>query len=84
MLEDWPEAVETEEEVRAVPPKGLEGDLGELLVDWLQELLYVFETRRLVPLGTISSRWGRGRSGPTSGSASSRRAATARASKSRP
>ena len=50
MLEDWPEAVETEEEVRAVPPKGLEGDLGELLVDWLQELLYVFETRRLVPL----------------------------------
>ena len=50
MLEDWPAAVETEEEVRAVLPKGLEGDLGELLVDWLQELLYAFETRRLVPL----------------------------------
>ncbi len=50
MLEDWPEEVETEEEVRAVPPKGLEGDLGELLVNWLQELLYAFEMRHLVPL----------------------------------
>jgi|WetSurMetagenome_2_1015567.scaffolds.fasta_scaffold04391_3 SHS2 domain-containing protein len=50
MLEDWPKEVETQEEVRAVPPKGLEGDQGELLVDWLQELLFAFETRRLVPL----------------------------------
>ena len=50
MIQDWPEVIQAEEEVRAVPPKGLEGDLGELLVDWLQELLYTFETWRLVPL----------------------------------
>jgi SHS2 domain-containing protein len=50
MLEDWPEEVETEELIESSPPQGMEGDLGELLVDWLQELLYRFETRRLVPL----------------------------------
>jgi SHS2 domain-containing protein len=50
MIEDWPDVIEAEEDVRVVPPKGLEGDLSELLVDWLQELLFTFETRRLVPL----------------------------------
>jgi len=50
MLEDWPDRVDAQEEVRAVPQRGLEGDLGELLVVWLQELLYRFETERLVPL----------------------------------
>jgi SHS2 domain-containing protein len=50
MLEDWPAAVEEREEVRSAPPAGLEGDLGELLVGWLQELLLRFDTRRLVPL----------------------------------
>ena len=50
MLEDWPAAVEAEEEVRAAPGPGLEGDVGELAVVWLQELLFRFETRRLVPL----------------------------------
>jgi SHS2 domain-containing protein len=50
MLEDWPEKVEWQEEVCAKQPLDLEGDLRELLVDWLQELLYAFEKRRLVPL----------------------------------
>jgi SHS2 domain-containing protein len=50
MLEDWPTEAETQERVESSPPPGLEGDLGELLVGWLQELLYRFETRRLVPL----------------------------------
>jgi SHS2 domain-containing protein len=50
MLEDWPAGVEAISEVRAVAMAGLEGDLGELLVVWLQELLYRFETERLVPL----------------------------------
>jgi len=50
MLEDWPAAAEIQEEVLARPAAGPEGDLGELLVVWLQELLYRFETRRLVPL----------------------------------
>jgi len=50
MLEDWPEKAVLTEEVTVLPPPGLEGDLGELLVTWLQELLFRFETRRLVPL----------------------------------
>ena len=50
MLEDWPGAVDAQEEIRAVPQEGLAGDLGELLVVWLQELLYRFDTERLVPL----------------------------------
>jgi len=50
MLEDWPDRVDAQREVRAVPQAGLEGDMGELLVVWLQELLYRFDTERLVPL----------------------------------
>jgi len=50
MLEDFPGDVETLEEVRAAPMEGPEDDPGELLVVWLQELLYRFETERLVPL----------------------------------
>ena len=50
MLEDWPDKVILAEDVSVAPPPGLEGDLGELLVTWLQELLFRFETRRLVPL----------------------------------
>jgi SHS2 domain-containing protein len=50
MLEDWPAAVDCRREVRTRPPAGMEGDRSELLVDWLQELLYLFETDRLVPL----------------------------------
>ena len=50
MLEDWPDRVDAQQEVRAVSQPGLEGDLGELLVVWLQELLYRFDTERLVPL----------------------------------
>ena len=50
VLEDWPAAAEVQEEVLACPAAGPGGDLGELLVVWLQELLFRFETRRLVPL----------------------------------
>jgi SHS2 domain-containing protein len=50
MLEDWPAEVEMMREVRAAPDPGLKGDLGELLVVWLQELLFCFETERRVPL----------------------------------
>jgi SHS2 domain-containing protein len=49
MLEDWPDQVEAIREVRASPMPGLRGDLAELLVVWLQELLYLFETEHLVP-----------------------------------
>ena len=60
-LEDWPAAAEVQEDLRfeisdlfeevlARPAATPAGDLGELLVVWLQELLYRFETRRLVPL----------------------------------
>ena len=50
MLEDWPDRVDAQQEIRAVSQPGLEGDMGELLVVWLQELLYRFDTERLVPL----------------------------------
>jgi len=50
MLEDLPDEVEAIEQVRAVPMEGFEDDAGELLVVWLQELLYRFETGKLVPL----------------------------------
>jgi SHS2 domain-containing protein len=50
VLEDLPPEVETEE-VLAVKVEGeAAGDLGELLVSWLQELLFRFETRRQVPI----------------------------------
>ena len=49
-LEDWPAAVDCRREVCVRPPAGLESDRPELFVDWLQELLYLFETERLVPL----------------------------------
>ena len=47
MLVDRPPRVEEEREVRASAPPG---DREELLVAWLQELLYLFETAHLVPL----------------------------------
>ena len=50
MLEDLPDEVEAIEQVRAVPMEGFEDDAGELLVVWLQELLYRFETGKLAPL----------------------------------
>jgi SHS2 domain-containing protein len=50
MLEDLPGNVETTEEVRAACAEGLEDEAGELVVAWLQELLYLFETAALVPL----------------------------------
>jgi len=50
MLEDWPDKVEVLDEVRAAAMPGLAGDTAELLVVWLQELLYRFETDRLVPM----------------------------------
>ena len=50
MLRDLPADVEVIGEVRAATAGGIEDDPGELLVLWLQELLYRFETERLVPL----------------------------------
>ena len=50
MLVDWPDQVEALQVVEARVAAGLEGDDGERLVTWLQELLYRFETERLVPL----------------------------------
>jgi SHS2 domain-containing protein len=86
VLEDWPEAAEVQEDLRFEISDPLEevharspmatpgGDLGELLVVWLQELLYRFETRRLVPLsfdfaparrrGEVRARVGFGRFDP--------------------
>jgi len=61
VIEDGPTDVASAEEVRAAaaPAEGEDfaaaaapggRDCAELLVVWLQELLYRFETRRLVPL----------------------------------
>jgi SHS2 domain-containing protein len=50
VLEDRPEAVETAETVEAACDPELAPDPAEVLVAWLQELLYRFETARLVPL----------------------------------
>lgn len=50
MLDDLPTEVAATDEVRAAPGPGLEGDVAELLVVWLQELLFRFDTERLVPL----------------------------------
>jgi len=50
VLEDLPAEVAVEEDV-AVRVEGEDaGDLRELLVSWLQELLFRFETRREVPI----------------------------------
>lgn len=48
ILVDRPEEVEAEEEVR-IPSDGA-NQPDELLVAWLQELLYLFETESLVPM----------------------------------
>jgi len=50
MLEDFPRDVEVHEAVCAATAQGPEDGPGELLVVWLQELLYRFETGALVPL----------------------------------
>ena len=52
VLVDLPQEVEVEEEVR-VPIPSDPGDREELLVAWLQELLYHFEMRHLVPLAFV-------------------------------
>ena len=49
VLEDLPAEVDCVRQVRAEPVPGLRGDLGEILVVWLQELLFLFETEHLVP-----------------------------------
>ena len=49
MLVDLPETAEEWTDVRVESPAGAE-DRGDLLVAWLQELLFHFETRRRVPL----------------------------------
>jgi len=50
VLEAGPASVEVRETVEVRPDPDLGPDPAEVLVGWLQELLYRFETRRLVPL----------------------------------
>jgi SHS2 domain-containing protein len=50
MLDDGPHEVAAEADVAAAPDPSLGDDAAELVVCWLQELLYRFETERLVPL----------------------------------
>jgi len=50
MLDDGPREVAVEADVAAAPDPSLGDDAAELLVCWLQELLYRFETEHLVPL----------------------------------
>jgi len=50
MLEDWPAAVDATQEVRVRPMSAFAGDRAELFVEWLQELLFRFETQHLVPM----------------------------------
>jgi len=50
MLDDGPREVAAEADVAAAPDPSPGDDAAELLVCWLQELLYRFETERLVPL----------------------------------
>jgi len=50
MLEDRPGAVAAQKTVEVRPDPALVPDVAEVLVAWLQELLYRFETERLVPM----------------------------------
>ncbi|MBL7140267.1 MAG: archease [Planctomycetes bacterium] len=50
MLEDRPDAVAVRDTVDVRIDPDLADDAGEVLVAWLQELLYRFETARLVPM----------------------------------
>jgi len=50
MLDDGPREVAVEADVAAAPDPSLGDDAAELLVVWLQELLYRFEMEHLVPL----------------------------------
>jgi len=59
MLEDPPQAVEATEAVEAVCDPALAPDPAEVLVAWLQELLYRFETERLVPVA-VDVAWATG------------------------
>jgi len=50
MLQDRPEAVAVRDAVEVRVEAALADDAGEVLVAWLQELLYRFETQGLVPM----------------------------------
>ena len=50
MLDDGPHEVAVEADVAAAPDPSLGDDAAELVVCWLQELLYRFEMEHLVPL----------------------------------
>ena len=50
IIEAGPSAVETEAEVLAEAETGARAEWEDVFVAWLQELLYRFETERLVPL----------------------------------
>ena len=50
MLDDGPHEVAVEADVASAPDPSLGDDAAELVVCWLQELLYRFELEHLVPL----------------------------------
>ncbi|MGB2755371.1 MAG: archease [Phycisphaerae bacterium] len=50
MLDEGPHEVAVEADVAAAPDPSLGDDAAELVVCWLQELLYRFEMEHLVPL----------------------------------
>ena len=50
MLLDMPQEVVRQEKVEVTCEASVADDLGELLVDWLQELLFRFETGRWAPI----------------------------------
>ena len=73
MLDDGPDQATVEADLVVAPQPPFEDDAAELLVVWLQELLYRFETERLVPLrfsfqevrpGGVCARVGFGRFDP--------------------
>jgi len=74
VLEDRPDAVAVRDTVAVQVEADLADDAGEVLVAWLQELLYRFETEGLVPMemvvdevspGGVRARVGFGRFDPS-------------------
>ena len=67
VLEDRPATVAVRETIAVRPDPALGSDAAEVLVAWLQELLYRFETERLVPvhvdIGAASGEGARARVG---------------------
>jgi len=81
IIEAGPSAVETETEVLAEAETGARAEWEDVFVAWLQELLYRFETQRLVPL---RFEFAEAAPAPASASGGSTRSATGPRPRSRP